>query len=127
MRSLIKQGLTLAFGLSLVCLGSLQAPAQDFDTPWQFNRVDRAGIAVVMRQANGGLFDQAAPSSSTSTITQYVCGDGTGTTSATGNSACVILGAGSNGNINTGQNNDGNPSASSSLNDMIDQLANGNN
>lgn len=94
----------------LAALGAQAATAQMYENPYQNNGTDRAGLAIVMKQIDDGLFDSnrnsstVAPASAAGVL---VCG-GTGSdATATANSSCIILGDGATGVVNLGQTSDG--------------------
>jgi hypothetical protein len=118
MRKLVT-GLMLSVGASIFAAGA--AYAEDplmGKSPWNFDPVNRAGVAVAMK----GIEDGGNGSGTGTTI---VCGgtsggSGGGSTgsgsSATGNSNCIIV-SNSDGNIiNVGQESNGNQGSSSTAN-----------
>ena len=104
---------------SLVCIAlvaaglvpaiSMAQPGQNSE-PWSAQPADRAGLAVALKQADGGFPSANGSGGST---TQLVCGGGTGTASATANSTCIILNN-STGEIDVGQGSRGDQTATSS-------------
>lgn len=127
---LIRGGLAGIVALGLAGLAAPTARADGlFNRAWNFTPTDRGGLAVVMRQVNGGMWDAGRNSSGVGSynITQYVCSGDSSSASATGNSSCIILGSNASGSVNAGQNSNGDSSANSSINDLINQLSNGNN
>lgn len=75
--------------------------------PWSAQAYDQSTMAIAMAQMNG-----QDPSSSTPSQT-LVCGGGTGTSSATANSTCIILNNSTGSTVGTGQTSDGSQTATS--------------
>ena len=121
----------LALATIITASGSFAAQAQMFEKPWSAPDQNRASLAVVMKQAESGMFTGTGSTSSSgsSSLTQLVCGGGGGTANATANSACVILNN-SNGSVNTGQDSTGDQTADSNtqtnttnLSDALENLS----
>src|SRR5689334_5222055 len=113
-----KLNMGLIIGVAAASFASGAARADDplmGKSPWNFDPVNRAGVAVAMHDIENG----GAGNGSGTTI---VCGGtsgasgsgGTGAgSSATGNQSCIIV-SNSDGNlINIGQTSDGNQSSGS--------------
>ncbi|WP_119165132.1 hypothetical protein [Algihabitans albus] len=114
------------------------AAAQMYERPFGFAGRDRASLAVIMKQAESGMFDNSGRTSSGSSgldynVTNLICGGDSGTANADANSACVILnnstgnvGAdqdaigdqGASSDVDSTQNNQGDGSLSNALNDL---------
>lgn len=94
------------------------ALAQMVSEPWSFQPQNRASIAALMRQVEN---ENAQAVSATPSITTLVCGSD-GKSSATGNSTCVILNNAA-GNLNIGQDAQGDQSASSNTSETQNQSA----
>lgn len=118
MRKLVT-GLMLSVGASIFAAGAAHADDPLMGkSPWNFDPVNRAGVAVAMK----GIEDGGNGSGTGTTI---VCGgtsggSGSGSTgagsSATGNQSCVIV-SNSDGNIiDVGQASDGNQGSTSTAN-----------
>lgn len=130
--SALRPGRLILAGAALAVLaGTLPAAAQMSEDPWQFKRRDRAGLAVVMKQAEAGAFSSATASATAgvaSETTVLMCGGGDGgTASATANSSCIILNN-ATGDLSIGQDALGDQSArntqtGSALDDVEDILA----
>lgn len=90
------------------------ASAQMFEKPYAPPEQNRASLAVIMKQAESGLYSNKTTGTTTSSggssLTQLVCGAGTSQSSATANSSCIILNN-SNGAVTTGQDSTGNQTA----------------
>ncbi|MEX2630472.1 MAG: hypothetical protein WD341_11100 [Tistlia sp.] len=93
------------------------AQAQMFDSPWSAGARDRAGIAVIIKQAESGFFERRDGSAGQPTInydtTTLVCGGGGGDSTATANSSCLILNN-ATGAVEVGQGSEGGQNATSS-------------
>lgn len=85
---------------------AMPAQAQMRSDPWGFQTQNRASIAALIRQVEGGPQPVA-----TTSITSLVCA-GDGGSSASGNSTCVILNN-AMGDLRVGQEANGNQTASS--------------
>lgn len=97
--------------LTLILLLGFAAPAQAEgfnNNAWGFSPQNRASIASLMKQVEGGSSGVSGTSSGGSTT--LICGDGAST--AKGNASCIILNN-STGNIEIGQDSQGNQTASS--------------
>lgn len=124
-RVILLQVVALAALLLSLCLPPSSARAQMFDSPWSAGPRDRAGIAVIIKQAESGFFDsrnggssgQAAISYDTTTL---ICGGGGGDSTATANSSCLILNN-ATGAIDVGQGSDGGQSATSNASSTVNQ------
>ena len=100
---------------------SIPASAQMFEGAYQNNQRDGAGLAVVMKQVDEGMFSsnsgsQVVGGGGSSEI--LLCGgDGSegSTSGATANSSCMIIGDGAIANINLGQESDGDQNANSDV------------
>lgn len=116
-----------AAGALLLTLLSATASAQMFDKPWSATPRDRAGIAVIMKQAESGLYDRRDQKGSgggvpslTYNTTTLVCAGSGGEATSTANSSCLILNN-ATGAIDVGQGADGNQGASSSNSSTVNQ------
>jgi hypothetical protein len=121
-----------------LALTALPAAAQMFERAYSFAPRDRASLAVIMKQAENGMFEpqrQPTATGATGTPLQYtvnnlICGGDSGSANAEGNSACIILNnaqaavaadQGAMGNqdaassVDTTQNNNSSGSISSAL------------
>lgn len=107
-----------ACGLTLMTFISTAAQAQMMQQPWSFTPQNRASIAALMQQTERPAA-LAAPASSDTLI----CGGGTGESSATANSTCIILNN-ATGQIELGQDSTGDQSASS-LNENAEAMPEG--
>lgn len=100
--------LTLFLSAAVLIGSGFEAYAQQrSNQPWGFTQQNRASIAALMRQAEqpGSANGSAGVSADT-----LVCG-GDATTSAKGNSTCIILNN-STGSIQVGQESNGSQTAS---------------
>lgn len=93
----------------IVLTAAVPSNAQMANNPWSFQQQNRASVAALMRQAENGNSGngsvQLAP-------TNLICGSD-GKSSASGNSTCVILNN-STGQIEIGQDSEGDQAATSS-------------
>lgn len=109
--------------LALAALGAacLLAPggasAQMMEDAWNFKQRDRAGLAVVQKQVDEGMFSRSSGSDEVSatappmTSTLLICGgDGGSQSSARANSSCIILNN-ATGDLTIGQDALGDQSA----------------
>lgn len=128
--------ITLGIAASMAAiLTASPVAAQMFERAYSFTGRDRASLAVVMKQAESGMFDGTSSGSSgmSYNVTNLICGGDSGSANADGNSACMILnnstgnvGAdqdsigdqGANSTVDTTQNNGGEGSLSSALNGL---------
>lgn len=94
------------------------ASAQMFEDPYRHNTIDRAGMAVVIKQVDEGMFNRstATTSGASGSSTVLLCGGPDGGSTATSNSSCIILGDGASGLINLGQASDGDQDADATQN-----------
>lgn len=92
------------------------APAQMMEDAWNFKQRDRAGLAVVQKQVDEGMFSRSSGGVSSATAppmssTLLICGgDGGSQSSATANSSCIILNN-ATGDLTIGQDALGDQSA----------------
>lgn len=105
--------------LSALLLAPPPAAAQMYERPFGFAGRDRASLAVIMKQAESGMFDGNTSGSSASSglnynVTNLICGGDSGTASADANSACVILNN-STGNVGADQDAIGDQGATSDV------------
>lgn len=108
------------------------AAAQMYEQSWNFKSRDRAGLAVVMKQAESGMYGRSSSSgavlgSSGAAQTYLVCGGagGAGDTasSATANSSCIILNN-TTGDLSVGQDAQGDQTADAQTQSTVDQVQN---
>lgn len=121
----------LGIATALAFLGVLApslASAQMYQQNWNFKSRDRAGLAVVMKQAESGMFNRSSSSSaatgSSGSSTLLVCGGGGGgdtASSATANSSCIILNN-ATGDLSIGQDSQGDQSANATTQSTVDQV-----
>lgn len=102
----------LVFGTVLFAAGLAMAQPGQNQEAWSPAPRDRAGLAVVMGQANGDI-DTSGGSGSGASATTLVCGGGGGTSSATANSTCIILNN-ATGSVGIGQDSVGDQGATTS-------------
>ncbi len=93
--------------LALALFFPTLAQAQMTQQPWTFAQQNRASIAALMQQTENPAA-LAVPASNDILI----CGGGTGESSATANSTCIILNQ-ATGDIQLGQDSNGDQTASS--------------
>lgn len=106
--------------------GIAEATAQ-MTEPWAFKTRDRAGLAVIQKQVDEGLYSRS--NSSTGVVgsagsagqTLLYCGGGGGTSSATSNSSCIILNN-TTGNLSVGQDSQGDQSAETTSDTTIGEV-----
>lgn len=103
------------------------AHAQVSSNPWGFQAQNRASIAMAMRQVehndSSNSVTQLAQPSGSATYTSLTCGSD-GKSSASGNSTCIILNN-ALGNIDVGQDAQGNQNASSNTETSTNDSSNG--
>lgn len=97
----------LLFGPVLYCT---TAHAQMINQPWGFTQQNRASIAALMKQTEDSR-NATAATATPGSYDQLVCG-GDDTSSAAGNSTCIILNN-SDGAIQIGQDTQGDQEATS--------------
>lgn len=109
-----------------------RASAQMFEKAWSFQQRDRAGIAVIQKQVESGLYSRSGNSTGAVVSggqaagnTLLICGGGQGTSSSTANSSCIILNN-STGQLSIGQDSVGDQNANSQTQSQtsIDQVEN---
>lgn len=93
--------------LTLAILLPTAAQAQMTQQPWSFAQQNRASIAALMQQTEHPAATVIPPAPGDTLI----CGGGTGLSSATANSTCIILSQ-ATGQIQLGQDSTGSQSAS---------------
>ncbi len=86
------------------------------NTPWGFSNQNRASIAALMKQAEDSNSRGATAAQVGGDVTNLVCGNGANSSTATGNSACIIMNN-SNGDISTGQDSTGDQTAENTSTD----------
>jgi hypothetical protein len=106
--------------LAGLLLGSLTANAQQVNEAWSFTPQNRASIAALMQQVEGRKAANAGTAQSAG-ITNLICGSD-GKSSATGNSTCVIM-SNADGNINVGQDSNGDQDANNTASDLGEVLS----
>lgn len=122
-------GRLLLAGFALATLvEAAPAAAQMSESPWQFRYRDRAGLAVVMKQAedassnSGGLSGGSSAVSADTTV--LVCG-GESASTATSNSSCIILNN-ATGDLSIGQDSLGDQNATNAASttsvDAVEQI-----
>jgi len=119
---------SLAASMALILAASPVA-AQMFERAYSFTPRDRASLAVIMKQAENGMFERRDPqqqviagagtgsagtSSLNYTVNNLICGGDSGSANADGNSACIILNE-STGTVGAAQDALGNQDATSSV------------
>jgi len=112
--------------VALVGLLAQGAAAQMFEKPYNSPSRDRAGLAIVMKQVDSGMFGRSVSSTGTSAggVSQVLlCGGPDGGSTATSNSSCIILGDGATGMINLGQDSAGNQDAQATQNQTTNNNA----
>lgn len=110
-----RAGAIALFGLILWGSG---AHAQMFEDPYSNRNVDRAGMAIFMKQLDMGLFNRnsSSVSGSGSGGEILLCGGPDSNSAATANSSCIIIGDGATGVIDLGQQSDGDQTADTNVN-----------
>ena len=114
-----KQTRTISIGIAASLAAVLTASpvaAQMFERAYSFTGRDRASLAVVMKQAESGMFDGTGSGNSgmNYSVTNLICGGDSGSANADGNSACMILNN-STGNVGADQDSIGDQSANSDV------------
>jgi hypothetical protein len=100
----------MALAVAGVCLAAGTASAQMYKEPYTFQSTDRAGLAVYMKQLDSSKSNSTTGSGD---ATYLVCGGGSGGSTATANSSCIILNN-SDASLGIGQGSKGGQSANSS-------------
>jgi hypothetical protein len=110
-----------ACAMALILAASPVA-AQMFERAYSFTARDRASLAVIMKQAESGMFEPQSNQATTSgggsldyTVNNLICGGDSGSANAEGNSACIILNGSTGSTVGTGQDAIGNQDAASSV------------
>jgi hypothetical protein len=108
-------------GLALLSAGSTRADPLGGKEPWNFTPVNRAGLAIAIKQVE----DPGSGANGGGSGTTVVCGgtsgaSGDGATgsgaSSTANNSCIIINNSDGAIVNSDQTSDGNQSSSSSTN-----------
>ncbi len=100
-----------SFALTLGCSFVTPVSSQTMDRPWGFAPQNRASIAALMRQVETSSSATSATSAASQNVTSLVCGSD-GSSSAKGNSSCIILNN-ATGDLIIGQDSVGNQDANS--------------
>lgn len=111
---------------SAVLASGAPVSAQMFNTPFTFAPQNRASIAALMKSVEdqgGSQSGVVAGSGTSGDITNLVCG-ADGTSSADGNSTCIILNN-SDGLLDIGQESNGDVTATSDDTVNVDETING--
>ncbi len=111
----------LAASLALILAASPVA-AQMFERAYSFTGRDRASLAVVMKQAESGMFDGNVSSGGGDlnyNVTNLVCGGSGSQASATANSACTILNNSAGNTVGSDQDSAGNQDAQAQTNQTV--------
>lgn len=103
MRIFTSAALAVVFFTGLATSASAQMSHQ----PWTFSQQNRASIAALMQQT-----EHPEASTAVSPGDTLICGGGTGQSSATANSTCIILSQ-ATGDIQLGQDSQGSQTSSS--------------
>ena len=125
----------LVSGIFAAIGASVPANAQSvlYDAPYSFPQTNRASMAVVIKQAESGMFTTATGGSGDGSggAPIFLCGGSGGggsttssSSSATANSSCIILNN-SNGQVIVDQDSKGSQSSSSDI-DQINEALNNN-
>ena len=118
----------LMMGIAVVAFASGAARADDplmGKSPWNFDPVNRAGVAVAMHDIeNGGGSGGGGTTVVCGGTSGASGGGGTGAgASATGNSSCIIVNNSDGNIINVGQASDGNQTSGSTANSQTNNAS----
>ena len=109
--------------MAALVLVPLSANAQ-LDEPWGFSGQNRASIAALIKQVEDGSNSGTVVSGTSGNIVNLVCG-ADASSSATGNSSCIILNN-SDADINLGQDSEGDQTATNEETTNVDETINTN-
>jgi hypothetical protein len=123
-----------ALGAFAMAAGTSPAAAQNglYDAPYAFPQTNRASMAVVIKQAESGMFSSTTNSGSGTSsdgAPVFLCGGSGGgsstssSSSATANSSCIILNN-STGSISVGQDSHGSQTSNSDVDQVNQALQN---